>query len=404
VRSWYQFRNELPPDGDAGKACPELLLYGEIGGWGISAGQFLTEARAAIGDASQFRVRISSPGGSVFDGLTIYNGLRALGKRVLVSIDGLAASIASVIAACGDEVTMPANTMQMIHNPWTIAAGDSEELRKTAEAMDAMKAALVASYARKTAGKTSPEAISAAMDAETWFTAQESVDFGLADIVTDAIPAQASIVARDWGNTPAEAHQWLMQGQQHEEQARDGVATTTTDGVDGAGEPGGTAEIEQSVSAASDAQSLSELSRRCDEAYSEGVAAGRAQATEQARLDMATEMAATVVEAQAAVRAAESRLEAANSELVRRDGLINGLQRIVDELNAKFRVATERLKSVCAGMHFDSGDGPSDYWQAVSQLEASGMPKAEAITAATARYPVLHQRMIAAANPQTKRN
>ena len=108
-QSWYSI-NSLS------KGRAEVLLYDEIGGWGISARQFATDLKA-LGDVGQIDLRIHSPGGDVFEGMAIYNFLRNHPANVDVYIDGLAASMGSVIAMAGNTIYIPENAMMMVHKP-----------------------------------------------------------------------------------------------------------------------------------------------------------------------------------------------------------------------------------------------------------------------------------------------
>lgn len=94
------------------------------------------DALKSLGDVKNINLHINSPGGSVFEGIAIYNMLKQNPAHVNVYVDGLAASIASVIAMSGDAIFMPSNAMMMIHNPWTMAVGNAEELRKQADGLD----------------------------------------------------------------------------------------------------------------------------------------------------------------------------------------------------------------------------------------------------------------------------
>ena len=165
-----------------------LSIMDEIGAYGVSAKNFLNDLKAF--DGSTIDLEINSPGGDVFAGLAIYNGLRNSGKTVNVKVLGLAASAASLIAMAGDSIEMPENTFMMIHNPWSFAAGDANEMRATADWLDKIGNSLVATYAKRT-GKTEDE-IKALLDSETWMTAQEAVDAGFATSVTEATQAKAS--------------------------------------------------------------------------------------------------------------------------------------------------------------------------------------------------------------------
>lgn len=189
--NWLQVRNQASP-----KEPTELLIYDEIGkNWwddsGIGAKEF-AEVLDAIPRDREILVRIHSPGGSVFDGLAIYHQLQARRQYVRVRVDGLAASIASIIAMAGREMEMPANAFLMIHNPMTIAIGDAGDMRKAAENLDYFRGALVGIYHAKT-GLTTAE-IEAAMDSETWMTGADAEKLGYCDrcLEEQALAASAS--------------------------------------------------------------------------------------------------------------------------------------------------------------------------------------------------------------------
>lgn len=151
------------------------------------------DALKSLGDVKTINLHINSPGGSVFEGIAIYNMLKQSKAKVNIYVDALAASIASVIAMSGDAIFMPANSMMMIHNPYTFAMGNANELRKAADDMDQITKASVQSYLAKAGDKLDESTIKQIMDNETWLTAQEAYDYGLCDEIIDANQAVASI-------------------------------------------------------------------------------------------------------------------------------------------------------------------------------------------------------------------
>jgi ATP-dependent Clp endopeptidase proteolytic subunit ClpP len=167
----------------------EIYIYDEIGYWGVTAKDFARDLKEIKPNGS-IDVHINSPGGSVTDGIAIYNLLKNHSATVNVIVDGLAASMASVIAMAGDTITIPENALMMIHNPRGGASGDANGLRKTAEILDKMKAAMTTAYANKT-GKDSLE-ISALMDDETWMTGREALAMGFATQTSDEVLLTAS--------------------------------------------------------------------------------------------------------------------------------------------------------------------------------------------------------------------
>lgn len=155
----------------------EVLLYGSIGGWfGIWPEEFA--AVLAEIDTPNIRLRLDSPGGSVFDGVAIYNLLRDHPAHVHVVVDSMAASIASVIAQAGDRITMNRGSEMMIHGAWAGVAGNAAELRDYADFLDRQSLKVAGIYAAHAGGTT--DEWMARMDAETWYFADEAVAAGLA--------------------------------------------------------------------------------------------------------------------------------------------------------------------------------------------------------------------------------
>ena len=181
MQTWYNLKA-------AADKTPVLSIFDDIGAYGVSAKSFLNDLRTVTTD--EVDVEINSPGGDVFAGLAIYNGLRASGKKINVKVLGLAASAASLVAMAGDTIEMPENAFMMIHNPWGFAMGGADDMRNTADVLDKIGTGLVSTYAKRT-GKTDQE-IAALLDAETWMTAQEAVDAGFATSVTAALAVKAS--------------------------------------------------------------------------------------------------------------------------------------------------------------------------------------------------------------------
>lgn len=165
----------------------ELTLYGDISSeswWGdeVTPKQFKADLDA-LGEIDELDIFINSGGGDVFAGQTIYSILKRKNATKTVYVDGLAASIASVIAMAGDKVVIPRNAMIMIHNPYTWATGNAGELRKLADDLDKIRESIVNTYEDKTGLER--EKIIELMDAETWMTADEAKDYGFADEVSE---------------------------------------------------------------------------------------------------------------------------------------------------------------------------------------------------------------------------
>ncbi len=192
MKRWYEFRAQA-------KGPAEIVIYDEIGAFGIPAKAFLDELKG-LGPVAELTVRINSPGGSVFDGVAIYNALKRHDAVITVWIDGIAASIASMIAMAGDEVVMPENAMLVLHDPSGLVAGTASDMRATADALDKMAAAMVAAY-RDKSGRDDAE-IGALMAAETWLSAQEAVALGVADRVEQPVKMAAHFDLSRFRNIP----------------------------------------------------------------------------------------------------------------------------------------------------------------------------------------------------------
>jgi ATP-dependent Clp protease protease subunit len=173
----------------------ELTLYGEISSstwWGdeVTPKQF-KEDLDALGDIDTLNVYINSPGGDVFAGQAIYSMLKRYEAQVNVFVDGVAASIASLIAMAGDKVIMPANAMMMIHSPWTFAVGNAQDFRKLADDMDKIRDSMIVAYESRSALTT--EEITEIMDAETWLSAKDCLEYGFADEIEETKQVAACI-------------------------------------------------------------------------------------------------------------------------------------------------------------------------------------------------------------------
>jgi HK97 family phage major capsid protein len=182
----------------AGKqAVGELLIYDEIAWYAITSASIA----AALADlqkqgASELHVYVNSPGGDVFEGVAIYNSLRRFAGRKTVFVDGLAASMASVIAMAGDRIVTAPNAMWMVHNPWSIVAGDGAALRARADLLDELAKSCVSAYAART-GRSADE-LKGWMDAESWMGPEVALARGFTDeIAPEAVASSAEASAPD---------------------------------------------------------------------------------------------------------------------------------------------------------------------------------------------------------------
>ena len=173
----------------------DILIYGDIGEsfWSdenVTAKQFAKDLKA-IGDVGKLNLFINSGGGNVFDAQAIYSMLKRHNSTKNVYIDGLAASAASVIAMAGDQITMPANAMLMIHKAWAAQGGNADDMRKLADTLDQVDSSIAETYQAKT-GKTKDE-IMELLAAETWLTADEALENGFIDTIENEVKVAASI-------------------------------------------------------------------------------------------------------------------------------------------------------------------------------------------------------------------
>lgn len=192
----------------------ELLMYDQIGADWLGDGVTAKDVKQKIDEAGaidKIVVRINSPGGDVFEGAAIYSVLTQSGKPVEVYVDGLAASAAFTIAMAGSKIFIGESAMMMLHNAWSIAIGDANEMRTKASLLEKTSGTMRELYAKRS-GKPA-DAVQAEMDAETWLTAAEAVAGGYADEVisvdknkaTKARALTASFESRFWSlyqNTP----------------------------------------------------------------------------------------------------------------------------------------------------------------------------------------------------------
>lgn len=175
---WYRI------EAKAGEDAADVYIYDEIGYFGVTANDFVRDLRNIT--QSKIVLHLNTPGGDVFDGIAIYNALKAHKAAVNVIVDGLAASAGSFIAMAGDRVVMAPHSKMMIHEAFGLAIGNAADMTKMAERLDATSANIASIYAER-AGE-SPEFWRSKMKAETWYTDQQAVDAGLADEVSrDAV-------------------------------------------------------------------------------------------------------------------------------------------------------------------------------------------------------------------------
>lgn len=189
VGSWFSFENLSPESAD-------IYIYEEIGRYGIGAKQFVQELNKIT--AKKINVHINSPGGSVWQGIAIFTALNnAKNKIINTFIDGIAASITSLIALAGDFVTIAENAFFFIHEPSGDAMGTADTMRHTAEELDKIRDQLANAYQRKTGMDL--EEIKRLMKQETLYNAQEALAAGFVDNIADAVPMTACFDLTQYG-------------------------------------------------------------------------------------------------------------------------------------------------------------------------------------------------------------
>lgn len=187
----------------------DLYIYSAVEGnsydwWGEeiqseTSADFFRDKLAEYPDVKQINLYINSLGGSVLEGTAIYNQLRRHPAHVTAYIDGFACSIASVIAVSADTVIMPRNAVMMIHNMWAFVSGNAKELRKCADDLEKLNEISKNAYLEKSNGKITSEKLTELMDGETYLSAEQCIEYGLADKFAEKIPqSQINQSARDF--------------------------------------------------------------------------------------------------------------------------------------------------------------------------------------------------------------
>lgn len=176
---WYRIANS--------NGTADISIFDEIG-WDVTASDFAAELHA-LGDVTHIRLHVCSPGGSVFDGISIYNALRRHQAKVTTYVDSIAASAASVIAMAGDRVVVEPQASLMIHEASALCIGNAADMRETADLLDRMSGVIAGVYAASAGGTVAKWRT--AMKAETWYSAEEAVAAGLADeVLAESTPRQ----------------------------------------------------------------------------------------------------------------------------------------------------------------------------------------------------------------------
>lgn len=165
----------------------DVYLYDEVGSYGVSAKDFVEDIKLLKG--KDIYLHINCVGGEVFDGMAIYNTLKKYKGKVIAYVEGIAASMGSVIPLAADEIIMSENSLYMIHNAWGGAMGEAKDMRKTATLLDKLSSEIANIYSKKTNLPLSQ--IEEMMDEETWFNSEEALQYGFIDRISDAVMVAA---------------------------------------------------------------------------------------------------------------------------------------------------------------------------------------------------------------------
>lgn len=191
LQLFKQNQARTPAPVRAAAEADRLYVYDVIGGdWygGVSAIDFIADLKAI--EADTVHLHINSPGGDVFEARAMCQAIKSSGKKVIAHVDGLAASAASYLALAADEVEIAEGAFFMIHNAWTLAYGNRHDMRQSADVLEKIDGSIAADYVAKTGADL--DKVRAWMDAETWFTADESVAEGFADRKAEGKSTKAS--------------------------------------------------------------------------------------------------------------------------------------------------------------------------------------------------------------------
>ena len=241
-----------------GSRCGRVNIYDDIDWYGVDL-IVLSEEVEALGPIDELHVHINSRGGDVFEGLGMFEYLRSHPAKVTTFVDGIAGSMASVVAEAGDEVVIAENGFFFLHKPWQWSGGNADQLRESAELLDMIETQMIAAYRNKV--PQSPEALGELLRDRTWMNASLAIEHGFATRVGEPVSVQASLEGRnlDLGEVPEEAQVFLRVESEEAPQAATEDATEEPPA-----EPESTPEGEPD---ASPSAALSAACPDCDESH-----------------------------------------------------------------------------------------------------------------------------------------
>lgn len=338
----------------------EIYLYEEIDRyWGIGAKQVRDDLKE-IGQVTRLDVHLNTEGGSLFEGLAIYNLFKQHSARVVMYVDGMALSVGSLIAMAGDEIVIAGNAWMMIHNPISAEWGTADELRAMAELLDRWTDSLVNTYAARTG--LDYEEVADLMTAETWFDAEEAVAKGFADRISESLKIAAHVDPERFLRIPER----LRNQQSPPNQGSSSMADKTTDQPQPA--------------------SYKDLKAAFPNASPEFITI---QLDAEATLDQATRNYQAALEARAAE--AEKKTEEAEAK--------------AQELEAKIqtkKTGVDPIGDGSAAARAPDDDPEAAFWGRVAEKEKRGIPRARAVRATVREDPELHQAMLDAHNERAR--
>ena len=179
--NWYNIQSKTS------NKVVDVYIFDEIGAFGMNAQSFIDEIKGFKN--TPLNLHINCVGGDVFEGMAIYNVLKKRTAETTVYIEGIAASMGSVVALAADKVVMAENSLFMIHNAWGGAMGEAKELKKTANLLEKISNEIADIYIKKT--NLPYDKVKEMMDEETWLNADEAFELGFVDSISDAIKVAA---------------------------------------------------------------------------------------------------------------------------------------------------------------------------------------------------------------------
>ncbi len=329
----------------------DIYIYNEISNWEseeVTSAQSFRKDLEELGDVKNINVMINSPGGSVGDGLTIASLLQRHKAYVTAYVDGMACSIASVIACAADKLVMGRSSLLMVHNALTFTYGNAKDLRKQADDLDAVTASLRQMYLMKAGDKLTEEKIKELMDNESWLSAKECVELGLCDEILETNKMVAKLPSKFKGmynNVPKEL---LNQSSEVSDMDKD-QENISTEAEETEVETGSEVENVESEESAeqvetTETEETSEATEIEDtsETESESVQETEIQDSKDVEIE---ELKNTISQLESEKDELENKLNEANEKVMSLNDKVLELQPIVDEYNEKLAKEEEAQNS-----------------------------------------------------------